>query len=336
MYVFALVSPDAFQPHCFEQPGYQSQVALFFRGLEGNSLLLVDEDARLIDEIDDLVGSLPIKFRQELVIRLTELRKHLRSKRSRQWGVRCSSEVCRTANTQSTLQLCKMICAATSPDAFLVSDEIYQKLDSGACRFKLVRMAEYLQSKFEKRRHSFMESLRPLDQMDPGEFDDLIVRCTKFSVWLRFFDKQIGKGTNLSNFRRGIEHIVKLWIHNAHFPANEIEIITAEPERICETDSEFARTRKREKIQDCLQKIRREIAEPLQSAYGVKVHVGMKRDAASILHARHLQSQTAYVLFERGFDFENDDGTLRRSFIKVDNGAEQHLAECRRLPDTCP
>jgi len=334
MYVFALLSPDAFKPDCFERPGYQLQTALFFRGVEGNSLLLVDEDARLIDEIDDVISSLAIKFRQDLEIRLTELRKRLRNNRIRRWGIRCSSEICRTANTQSALQLCERISEATSPDAFLVSDDIYRHLTSGGCSFPLVRMGDYAQSKFEEKRRRYMEDMPPVDQMGPTEFDDLMVRCTRFSVWLRFFDKQIGKGTNTSNFRRGIERIVKLWIDNAHFPPHRIEIITAEPVRIVKTDNEFVSSRKRENTHNCRRKIDKELVEPLRSAYGVEVHLSMKQDTSDIFHARHLQSQTANVLFERGFDIESDDGTLRRSIIKVDNGAEQHLAECRRLPES--
>jgi hypothetical protein len=50
------------------------------------------------------------------------------------------------------------------------------------------------------------------------------------------------------------------------------------------------------------------------------------------MHARYLQTQSAVVLFERGFDLFDMNGSVKRNELKVMNFRHEHLEECRRLP----
>lgn len=179
-----------------------------------------------------------------------------------------------------------------------------------------------------------MEDLPPIDQLAPEAFDDLIVRATRFSVWIRVYDKQIGKGSNVSNFRRGLERILDLWRSNAHFHPQRVEIITAESEHIDEGESGYAAEQKQNRIRECNTKVRTLLLDPLRSTVSVEITVSIKRDGNRIFHARHLQTQTAVVLMERGFDIQSDTGQLRRNIVKVDLGAQSHLEECRGLAET--
>ena len=80
MIMAAVIDPDAFEPACFEQPGYQEQAAMMFRAIESNGVILVDGDDHLWKRLEQAVEQLPIKYRQEASIHIVELLKHKRSK----------------------------------------------------------------------------------------------------------------------------------------------------------------------------------------------------------------------------------------------------------------
>jgi hypothetical protein len=50
------------------------------------------------------------------------------------------------------------------------------------------------------------------------------------------------------------------------------------------------------------------------------------------MHARYLQTQSAIVLFERGFDLFTQTGSVKRIELKVMSARHEHLEECRCLP----
>ena len=334
MIVYAVVSPSVFDSEHFEQSGYRDQVALFFRGLQGNAVLLLDPTASLLDEIESTVGNLSIKYRQELEIRIAELRKSLREKRRCRMVVKLSATKCNTASNQTPLQRCSSVALAASADAVFLPEYEIAALGASGLVLPTARMAEYSRTEFEERRRYFMEDLPPIDQLAPEAFDDLIVRATRFSVWIRVYDKQIGKGSNVSNFRRGLERILDLWLANAHFHPQRVEIITAESEHLDEGESGYVAEQKQNRIRECNTRVRTLLLSPLRSSVPLAITVSIKRDGNRIFHARHLQTQTAVVLMERGFDIQSDTGELRRNIVKVDLGAQTHLEECRGLAES--
>ena len=333
MIVYAVVSPSVFQAVYFEIPGYRDQVVLFFRSLQSNAVLLIDPEGSLLEDIEAAIKQLSIKFRQDLEIRVAELRKSLREKRRCRAVVKLCRSHCNAARSQPPVQRCLSVALASIPDAVFVPDGGDEYLSVRNAGLVAVRMSEYSRSDFEVLRRRYMEDLPPVDQLAPHDFDELIIRATKYSTWLRVFDKQIGKGKNVSNFRRGVERILKVWATHAHFFPQRLEIVTAEATVRTGTEDEFQQTRKEQLVREAIQRVAHLLVEPLRRDYRQEVYVSVKQDHDGIFHARHLQTQTAVLLVERGFDIEKDDGGLRRNFLKWDLGGQEHVEECRRLPD---
>ncbi|MEZ5941143.1 MAG: hypothetical protein R3C18_07115 [Planctomycetaceae bacterium] len=265
---------------------------------------------------------------------MTDLRKSIKQKQPIFNVVKLDSSKCSIAPNQSMIKRCTTVAIAASPDAVFLSGDEIEEAKSNGKSLPMVRMGEYSRTEFEELRRYFMEDLPPVDQLDPVVFDDLIIRVTRFSVWIRVYDKQIGKGSSVSNFRRGIQRILELWQANAHFHPEQVEIITAECEHFAESESDYAAEQKRNRIRECNERVRTLLANPLRSALSVTVKISIKQDCDRIFHARHLQTQTVAVLVDRGFDLQNDRGDLRRNFLKVDLGSQCHLKECRGLADS--
>lgn len=74
----------------------------------------------------------------------------------------------------------------------------------------------------------------------------------------------------------------------------------------------------------------------LASDYKVPVTLYFKEDAPSLTHDRFLQTDSVPIYFSKGFDYMEEDGTLHRCAMKIDNGAYGHLQEYRNLKDHKP
>ncbi len=164
--------------------------------------------------------------------------------------------------------------------------------------------------------------------MASGEFDSLIERCTQYSKWLRFFDKQIGKANNLARFRLGVERVLRQWLQSAHFPRHELraEVYTVVDE------SRYA------KLSPVVayRRVLNDLVKPLEQKLSVRIDLYFKQDIKSICHPRYLQTQSVAISFEKGFDFVESDGRLRRNFIRIDGGCLGHLQQYRNLPNYRP
>jgi hypothetical protein len=161
--------------------------------------------------------------------------------------------------------------------------------------------------------------------MQTGEFDDHILRITRFSKRLRFYDKQIGKGSSLGGFRAGIGKILKIWLSKSQFPRDSltVEIYTCVQKTHDPTDVINNRI--------LVSLVRRLAAE-----HGVQVVLFFKEDSPSITHDRYLQTDSVAVYFTKGFDYLEEDGTLHRCSAKIDNGAYEHLQDYRNLKNSRP
>ena len=322
MLVCAVVSPSVFDSGNFENPAYQMQVHLFFDALQSNAVLLVDPKAILFEDIHCAIEKLGIKFRQRLMVYLTELRKDLRQKRNRRTVVKVDQSKYGTDQNYSSLQQCLEVAKASGADAVFLSEEEIGNISQNSVDVQVERMSEYYDTKFEEKRRGFVESLPSNDKMQPKEFDDLIVRATRFSRWLRIYDKQIGKSSSPSkfnNFGRGIERILRLWIQHCHFAPDFFEIITVSESR--HGGHETNRS------------VRKQLLK-MGEKLNLKTRVNIKQDENGIFHDRFLQTQTIPVEFERGFDFQEKDGGLKRAWLRVAYNGEEHLQECRNLPDS--
>jgi hypothetical protein len=159
--------------------------------------------------------------------------------------------------------------------------------------------------------------------MAPGEFDRMIERSTRFSRWLRFYDKQIGKATNLENFYMGLEKLLRLWTEAAHYPKEQLraDLYTVVDES---RHKKFSPT-------VAYNRVKVNLIEPLQKEIGVPITLSFKRDNRSICHARYLETEYSAMLFEAGFAFLWSNGGFRRGAVKPDGGCASQLEEYRGL-----
>lgn len=325
MLMAATVVPDVFSLGHFADPTYHLNLEIFLRGIDSNGVVLVDADDRLYEKLCDAVEPLSGMGKGKTSHALFE---ELLKKR-RQKIVRFVKTTCSFDMARSEEEIAISLAMQCKADTLIVDSYERASRANGVTGMPVVTpMAGYIESAAEADRRRCCEALPSLDQMAVGDFDQVISNATRFSKWLRFYDKQIGKGTGLSRFRRGLEKILRPWTETAHFPKADlsVELFTVVDESLnCRFEPSVAYRR-----------VQKDLVDALQQEFGVSIRLSFKRDADSICHARHLQTQSAAVLFERGFDFVGDDGKLSRAFIKIDGASVSHLQEYRRLPEYLP
>jgi hypothetical protein len=335
MIISAVADPLAFERVCFDTPGYRQQAELFLRGITSNGLLVVDSDAKLQEQIVNKIRELPSTHAQYLTIRLEEL---LKNKRTR--IVRCHPG-CGVVRSSDNLELTWSVFERCAADALVsTEDRLAQLKASGRNCPGTVPLSNYSESKLEEERNRYLGDLPPIDKLAWADVEGLFLRVVRFARWLRFYDKQIGKGQNTSNFRQGIKYILELWQKDGHFAARRdvdfVEIITCQKERISASDSSHVQTSKRERNREAYNKIVDELLLPLRRSFPWNIDLKVKDEGGVSFHARHLQAQTTIVLVDAGFDFfvpGSHPRRFKRNILKIDNGSFTHLQDYRNLPD---
>jgi len=319
MLMTAVIQPESLDRDYFSILGYRDQAEMFFRGLESNGLILVDPDGRLLAELNSRVQALSTKDGQQIQIRLAELQK-----KQRRRIVFVDRTICACPQSLSPLHTALTVCQSCRPDTLIVDTKSQPQINAPQSA-SLTPLGSYISSDYEKRRHYYLDQTPPIDKMAAGEFDDDIVRCTRFSQIVRIYDKQIGHGSSLGGFRQGIGRILALWVANAHFPKSSLaaEIYT------CVQKS-------REPVDVIYARIRDLLLHRLHREHGVRVTLFFKEDDASITHDRFLQTNSVALSFSKGFDYLNENGDLQRCSVKIDNGAYEHLQDYRNLKDHKP
>ena len=332
MLVSVVLDPSAFDASYFD-PLYTIQAVDFLKGIERNGLLIVDSENRLRDALLKKVEILPIKARQRLRILVEEL---LLKKRSRR-VIACFVPPDYPPST-NLLNLAYSLKTFTKADALIVANESLERLKSDQRHSEnIILLSEYRDSNFEKERQRYYDGLEPIDTLSESEVEDAIIRSIRFSTWLRFYDKQIGKGTSTRGFLEGIEYVLSLWREHGVFASQEgrgsVEIYTgtAKPIRGYETDQ--VRRDKLAYNREQHQKIIRELMEPLNDWFPWPVRLFVKEDPDGIFHARYLEAQYAIIQVERGFGFRKPNDEFWRNFFTVNMRHGSHLRECRDLPE---
>jgi len=321
MLMMAVIQPEAFDQAHFSTPGYRDQAEMLLRGLASNGLLLCDPSCRLLREINERVERLSTKEGQQLQIRLADLQKS-----DRRRVLIADRTVCSCPSSLTLLEACQAVHSAVKSDTLILDLASHTQLQSGGALPKdVMALGSYISSEFERRRHYCLDQVPPIDKMPLGEFDDHIVRLTRFSKRLRFYDKQIGKGSSLGGFRTGIGRILSLWIGNAHYPRPTLstEIYTCVQKTHGPTEAIF-------------NKILANLVRRLASDHGVPITLHFKEDSPVLTHDRYLQTDSVPVYFSKGFDYSEENGTLHRCAVKIDNGAYDHLQDYRNLRNFKP
>ena len=322
MLMTVVVLPESFSANRFTDPSYHLNTEILLRGIDANGIILVDKSDVIYNKLCDNVESLSVTKKGKTTHALfEELLKKQRQKKVRFITTNISSRP--DAPIENT---CASIAVKCKADSLITDPDLHSRC---AAEFgglvQVTSMTEYISSAVEVERRRCYESLPSLDRMAPGEFDRLIAGATRFSRWLRFYDKQIGKGTGLSRFRRGLERILRIWVDSAYYSKEQlsVDLFTVVDES----------SYKNYEPSVAYERVKGDLIEPLIGQFGLSFKFHFKRDVSSICHPRHLQTQSLAVLFEKGFDLVEDDGSLCRTFMKPDAGCAPHLQEYRQLKD---
>ena len=333
MLVSAVLDPSAFDPAHFDEL-YRIHAEDFFRGIGSNGLLIVDSENRLRNALIKQVESLPIKYGQRLRILVEEILLKKKSKRVVTCHVSPSE-----AFSGDLLELTRQLKRSTKADALIVKNQNLKTLEfNQQSSVDIVPLSEYRDSGFEKERQKYYERVGPIDTLSKEKVDDIIIRSVRFTKWLRFYDKQIGKGTNTSNFQRGIAYILTLWGDHGFFSSQlgtgEVEIFTCIAEQIRDDETDHAKKSKMERNLNNYQKIIRDLIGPLKKNFpDLPVKLFVKSDPDGIFHARYLETQHAVIRVDRGFDLFKGKEQFWRNFFTLNMEESSHLRECRDLPD---
>jgi hypothetical protein len=319
MLISTVLSPDILAREHFDDPLYQINVEQLLRGLCSNGIIIVDKDQKLYDKLcKNAIGLSASKHGNQARIWFEEiLKKH------RQRVVRFVQSTLETDSTLVDTEIVKAVAADCSPDSVLVADD-----DTETVGGKLsLPICQYIRSPLESKRRAYAEAdFDSCDAMADGEFDDLILDACRFTKKLKLYDKILGKANRLSSFREGMERVLAAWTKGAYFSKADlsVEIYTVghkpSPPDFLSPLLAFER-------------LREQICETLRIKFGIPVSITMKFDRTGRCHPRHLQTDSCTIQFERGFDFIENDGSIRRSFINHAPRGDSHLTQYRNLPN---
>jgi hypothetical protein len=320
MLMSIVVQPEAFASGHFESPGYRDQAEMMLRGMQSNGVLLVDSDRALLRALRDQIEALGTKCGQQIKVRFEELQKSGRS--------RVVVTQCRFNPSMPSYEASRMVYESVHADALVVDPVAGQQLrvGIGADPQGLTPMGSYISSVCETTRHAYLEGLPSLDKMGGEVFSDHIARVARFSKRLRFYDKQIGTGNNLPGFRRGIGKILSLWAANAYYGKSALtaEIYTcvqlSGPKAALPPEVAYSR-------------IKDDLVVRLADTAGLPIKFFFKNDPGQLTHDRFLQTDSLAVYFSKGFDFLDQDESLHRCSMRVDNTAYDNLREYRQFGD---
>lgn len=303
--------PEAFNEcHLDGNRSYFNNVLLFLQDVYDSGCLVVDKEGVLEDKVAATMNSLPIKYRQRLMVGYEEL---LKNKRAR--VVRSLVEA---KPSFPRVELGKLLCRIkdlTGADSIAVANGAALAVSAARSFEDLTMLDSYIDSGFREMVRYYRNAFPPIDTLSAAQLESFIVRIVKYAKWLRFYDPQIGKANNTRSFLEGITFIIRLWRKFGHFRDNAefVEIVTV-------GEDEFSHG-----------KVVSNLITPLCKEFNVSVQLRLVRDPDRIFHARHLETKAAAVLFDRGFDLFKKSGT-RRNIVKLDTPSRGHLKQCLNLP----
>jgi hypothetical protein len=322
MMIHTVISPDILTPENFDDPIYRQNVEIFLMGILSNGTIIVDQKMRLRAQLKELSLRLGTSRSGENARRLFEeiLKKDLFSSTRKFLPSECETSLASDEKDQP-----QEIAISCVNDAFITrSSSRIKKTNSSSF---LLDISSYGSSDLERKRRNFAETDFPTcDKMEPSLFEDIIIRATRYSKRLRFYDSMIGRGSRLPAFSMGIAKIIQLWLANCHYPKPSLsaEIYTTSHKPTTSYGSVSKNT---------YQVIKKELCDSLRDEHGIPIRFFFKFDRDKNCHARHLQSDYCIILFERGFDIYNDRGKMRRCFINHCPQGDSHLNDYRNLPE---
>lgn len=319
MLVSALVDPAAFDESHFRDRHYGSWAKQFFKEMTTeNGLLLADRNAKhLIRGLRNRFHTLNEKDRQYLLLYLTEA-----IKQKRFLFGDCSDA--------DMMNICCELIRHYNPDAVIASPENinrFRSLRDNADPATVLSFHEYQDSSFQEARCRYLHKHQDLAKMEDQERENIFLRVTQFSSYLRIYDKQIGNSSTskdkgkregieqykkrLVGFQKGIKFVLNQWPHCRNKKKGRFEIFTSA--RHIEGNQFECR-------QDLMMK---DFLEPLRRRHrNIQFVLFVKKDINRYMHARYLQTRNAVLSVERGFDFYDREGNFKWNPISLVMGQE--------------
>lgn len=315
MLMSSVLVPAALNVQYFSK-GYRDNLVGLLRGVKTNGILITDSRKKFTKRLLEEIGTLPVKYRQKVEAFIVEILKQ------KNLVVCCPPEGQQDDEITQAISTFKR----SKSDAIFANSELLQIVDNlDGC----IDIDDYSVCDFEDTRAGFLSTNSFLDQLERDEVDDLFIRATKYSRWIRFYDSYIGQGEDSSHFRRflrGVNYILELWDKHGLFSQHdgcEVEFITLPNHK-----TEYQDTNLLENV----------FMSPLKGRFpNWQIHMSIKDAGRSwkSFHARFLQSQTAILQLDRGFDFIEKDGFVPTN-VKWARGELRHLQELRKFPETTP
>jgi len=325
MLLSTVVLPKLFEADHFDNPIHHLNMEALLRGVDANGLILVDAEECLYNQICDNVELLNDHPKGQITKALFEEL----LKKNRQKIIRIVKTVCTFNLNRKLSDIAARVAITCKADSLLTDpDTRLQLAAANDGSVQVIPITEYTNSEVEAERKK-REKPPGLAQMTAVQFDKLIAGATKYSRWLRFFDKQIGKGTGVSRFRQGMERIVQVWINAAHFPKSELSI-----EVYTVVDESYRRAMD---PPVAYHEVKTKLVDLLQRQFDIPVKLSVKRDDKNkkLCHDRFLQTQSLSIMFSKGFDIIENSGAFSHTFMNVGDYT-YHLDLYRKLPEYLP
>ena len=316
MLVTALVDPSALEPKYLQDKAYKIQVDGFLAGILQNGLLISDRNGILLNRMGSKIKMLSLA--QTIQIRFEEI---LKNRRIVKYKFPTTS--------QNTNKICYELERHRPPDVIIAGPGYLKNFRSSCSESKVITFEEYSSSEFEEQRTQYMTALQPLHELEFDECKELFIRVVKFAKFLRIYDKQIGKGSNLGGFQKGIQFILSLWKEHGYFFEEknaEVQIYT------CGDDSKYL-SNKNYEVEKAKSRINEDLISKLKKDFAGPIKLFMKRDRYREFHARYLETQSTIILMERGFDFLRNNEEVKQTEIQLKPKSDRHLESFRNLPD---
>jgi hypothetical protein len=229
-----------------------------------------------------------------------------------------------TAASRTEWEVAKTVFDRARADTIIVESSLRDEfMKRGLATKQLTPLGSYILSDFESLRHDLTKQL-VFDHNSIDKFNEMLSRLTRYSKRLKFYDKQIGTGEGLSNFFKGIGHILDRWLSAAHFPKS---LLSIEVYTVHKQSQKDASTRH--------SLVFKNLACRLANEYGIKTSLHFKKDDPTMIHDRYLETDSVAVEVGRGFDlFRN--GVLQTCSVSLSNSYFSHLNDWRNLADLEP
>ncbi len=296
-------------------------------GITENGLLIADEDELLIREMHERIKALPTQSGELLQKLFEEIRK-AEDRRIVAYRARIGSRV--------PQEVCCELERHLRPDAVVASEANVAQFNTLCRESEVILLSNYSYSNCEERRRKY-NCLPPLHKLEFRKCEDLFIRVLRFAKYVRIYDKQIGKGGNMDGFLRGISFILRLWRDYGYFASREdchVQIYTCEKEKV---NPNFVDPGTMRENKDAVAKINAKLVSKLKRSFNWPIRLVVKHDPDQDFHARYLQTQSAILWMDRGFDFLNWDGetmTIKQTEIVLRPKASDHLRDYRNLQDS--